>query len=235
MKGKVLVMKSKPLKSDDCSTIDYGDFQSPIKIQPDCAVEMQDLGEIILNYDRTFISIEDEGDTIKVHNDESGFAIINGRNFQLKEFHFHVGNKEEEQHESEHVIEGHCYKMELHLVHTSQVGRIAVLSVFFKIGRENSAIQTILNNLDKKNVVITTIDIDIKELLPHETVYYHYLGSLTTSGCIENVEWYVFETSIEISQEQYNIFKTHYSGNVREIQNLNGRKILKKKIKLFPK
>ncbi|KAB2429188.1 carbonic anhydrase family protein [Bacillus thuringiensis] len=58
----------------------------------------------------------------------------NGRKFQLSEFHFHVGDKDKEQNESEHVLVGHCYKMELHLVHKSQVGRIAVLSVFFKLG-----------------------------------------------------------------------------------------------------
>ncbi|MBG0967248.1 carbonic anhydrase family protein [Bacillus sp. SRB1LM] len=235
MKGKVLVMKSKPLKFDNYSTIDCGEFQSPIEIQPNCAIEMQDQGEILLNYDRTFISIDDKEDTIKVHNDASGFAIINGRKFQLSEFHFHVGDKDKEQNESEHVLVGQCYKMELHLVHKSQVGRIAVLSVFFKIGCANSAIQTILDNINKKRGVTNTIDIDIKQLLPHETIYYHYLGSLTTNGFIENVEWYVFEEPIEMSQEQYNIFKTRYSGNVRCIQNLNGRKILKKKIKLFTK
>nr|MCX3330396.1 hypothetical protein [Bacillus pacificus] len=40
----IRLMKSKPLKFDNCSTIDCGDFQSPIEIQPNCAIEMQEVG-----------------------------------------------------------------------------------------------------------------------------------------------------------------------------------------------
>lgn len=221
----MLDMKSKSLISNDCSAIEYGKFQSPINIKPDCAIEMHDQGEIKLNYDSTFISIEDNGKLIKVKNDDSGSAIINGRNFQLEEFHFHTG--------SEHAIDCHYYKMELHLVNKSQVGRIAVIGVLFEIGRENSALQTILDNINKKELVTDAIEIDIQQLIPRETTYYHYLGSLTTSGCVENVEWYVFENPIEMSKEQLNIFETRYLCNTRGIQDLNGRTILKKKINLF--
>ncbi|KAA0794839.1 carbonic anhydrase family protein [Bacillus sp. BPN334] len=223
-------MKSKSTKFSICNS---GNFQSPICIEPDYAMEMEDKGDIILNYDSTFLSINDNDNEkkLKICNDGSGYAIINGREFQLKEFHFHVGQENENEGGNEHVIKGQSYKMELHLVHRSQVDRIAAFSIFFKIGCENAALQTILELINKK--VTSPIDIDIKQLIPSETVYYHYLGSLTTGNCEENVEWYVFETSIEMSQEQLNIFKEHYHYSVRKPQKLNERKVLKKKVKLL--
>lgn len=225
-----LAMKS---QSSEASICNSGEFQSPICIQPDCAMEMEDKGDIILNYDRTFLSINHNDKKLKICNDESGYAIINGRKFQLEEFHFHVGGKKEDENGSEHVIKGHCYKMELHLVHRSQVERIAAFSIFFEIGYENAALQTILELINKKDISTSSIDIDIKQLIPSETVYYHYLGSLTTGKCEENVEWYVFETPIEMSQEQLDIFKEYYHYSVRETQEMYGRKVLKKKVKLY--
>ncbi|CAD5897516.1 Carbonic anhydrase (fragment) [Carnobacterium maltaromaticum] len=57
--------------------------------------------------------------------------------------------------------------------------------------------------------------ITTSQLFPVDLSYYHYLGSLTTPPLIENVEWYVMEYPVEVSQEQLKIFNTYYKDNNR--------------------
>ncbi|WP_180229439.1 carbonic anhydrase family protein [Bacillus wiedmannii] len=216
-------MTIKPCISNETPTIQCGNFQSPVNIETNYIDNMCDPGEMQLNYDNSFVSIENTGHTIKIYNDESGNAIINGRGFRLEEFHFHTP--------SEHVVNGHRYSMELHLVHQSQVGRLAALSVFFELGCENPSFQVILDNLNKQKNLVSGIEINIDKLIPNRKTYYHYLGSLTTDPFIENVEWYVFSNPIEISLEQLENFKEYHPCNARELFDLNGRKILKKEYK----
>ncbi|TYR80018.1 carbonic anhydrase family protein [Priestia megaterium] len=202
--------------------IEYGHFQSPIDILSDEAVPMDDDGTINLNYNDSFVSVEDNGHTIEVKDDD-GTALINGRKFSLAQFHFHAS--------SEHTVDRENYEMELHFVNKSQSGRIAVIGVFLTAGAENPAFQTILNNIKKgKEAPLTeTTKIDVKQLVPQEKSYYHYLGSLTTPPYTENVEWYVMRNPVEVSRAQIDKFRTHYPDNHREVQSLDDRTILEKK------
>ena len=59
--------------------------------------------------------------------------------------------------------------------------------------------------------------------------YYRYPGSLTTSPYTEGVEWVVVQKARQASAAQIKEFfaKVHNEENSREIQALNGRKVLK--------
>lgn len=203
------------------NNIESGKFQSPINIVSNSTEPMEDTGALELNYNNSFVSIEDNGHTIEV-KDQDGIATINGRQFLLAQFHFHAP--------SEHTVDGKRYEMELHLVNKSSSGRLAVLGVFFTIGSENNAFQTILDQIKagEKVVLPSTTTINIQQLLPQEKGYYHYLGSLTTAPYTENVEWYVLRQPIEISQDQLKVFQKYYSDNYREVQPLYDRVILEK-------
>ncbi|MBF8808528.1 MAG: carbonic anhydrase family protein [Enterococcus lacertideformus] len=48
---------------------------------------------------------------------------MNGRHFELKQYHFHA--------ESEYKIDGKHYPIEVHFVNMSQSGRIAIIEIFF--------------------------------------------------------------------------------------------------------
>ncbi|MGC6770239.1 carbonic anhydrase [Enterococcus sp. LJL128] len=189
-------------------------MQSPIDI-PTSEVENMspDLGTIVLDYGIEITNAENNGHSIQI--EDGGKAEINGRNFELTQFHFHA--------ESEHTIDGKHYPMEVHFVNKAQDGRLAVIGVFFKEGAENKGFQEVLDNVNNGKTEPIT---DLNEMLPENKSYYHYLGSLTTPPLSENVEWYVMKNSVEVSKEQIKSFKKLYAHNNREIQPLNDRAII---------
>ena len=191
-----------------------GKMQSPINIDSK-KVEMMtpDKGEMTLNFSKAITKAEDNGHSIQLT--DSGQATINGRQFNLTQFHFHA--------ESEHTVDDKHYPLEAHFVNQSQDGRIAVIGVFFKAGRENLGFEEVLADVTNKKIDAIT---DIDKMIPENKSFYHYLGSLTTPPLSENVEWYIMKDPMEISQAQIAAFKQLYSHNNREIQPLNGRKIL---------
>lgn len=194
-----------------------GKMQSPIDIVTKNAEKMtEDSGTISLDYGKDIKGVENNGHSIQVS--DGGKAQINGRNFELTQFHFHA--------ESEHTVDGKHYPVEAHFVNTSQDGRVAVIGVFFKEGSENKGFQEVLDDVkNEKSDPITDLD----TMIPQNKSYYHYLGSLTTPPLNENVEWYVMKEPVEVSTKQIEDFKKLYSHNNREIQPLNDRVIVEHK------
>ncbi|MFV0482023.1 MAG: carbonic anhydrase [Campylobacteraceae bacterium] len=194
-----------------------GDHQSPINIETNKTSVMEDRGRLFLDYPDVATYDQDNGHSIEVGH--SGDSIINGRKFHLAQFHFHAP--------SEHTVNGKNYPVEVHFVNKAQDGRIAVIGVFMKEGKENKGFNDVLNQISKvKDVEKKEILIDVDALLPKNLSYYHYLGSLTTPPLIENVEWYVLQNPIEVSKEQIEKFKKYYDGNNRNIQPLGDRSVL---------
>lgn len=191
-----------------------GKMQSPIDIVTSKAEAMSpDAGTITLDYGKDITKAENNGHSIQIT--DGGTSVINGRNFELSQFHFHA--------ESEHTVDGKHYPMEAHFVNTSQDGRIAVIGVFFKEGAENKGFQEVLDDVNNEKTDPIT---DLDEMIPANRSYYHYLGSLTTPPLNENVEWYVMKEPVEVSSEQIESFKKLYSHNNREVQPLNDRVIV---------
>ena len=60
-------------------------------------------------------------------------------------------------------------------------------------------------------------------LLPHDTAYYTYMGSLTAPPCTEGVTWFVLRTPMDILVEEISAFAALYPHDVRPPQPLNGR------------
>ena len=197
-------------------TFQSGNMQSPININPLETAPMLDEGSIELNYDNQILYIEDTGRSIQVG--ATGVAKINGRLFNLEQFHFHLN--------SEHTLDEVYYPLEAHFVHEAQDGRLAVIGVLFKEGQHNENIQNLIEQINQGDEIPVPGSVNYMELIPQNKSYYHYLGSLTTPPLLENVEWYIFATSIEISKEQLAEFGKYYDSNFRTIQPLNGRSIL---------
>lgn len=190
-----------------------GDSQSPVNIVPTKTETMKDAGKLELDYNSSILDEVDNGHSIQVI--DKGKATIDGRQFELQQFHFHA--------KSEHTLDGKHFPIEAHFVHQAQDGRIAVIAVFLKAGKENPAFQTILTNLQTKE---KNKDLSLEKLLPTNQSYYHYLGSLTTPPLSENVEWYVMQHPVSVSSAQIKEFKKYYNSNNRKTQPLHGRKIL---------
>ncbi|MFJ7754437.1 carbonic anhydrase [Peribacillus muralis] len=197
--------------------LESGDTQSPIDIETTKTQEMKDNGAIELNYNNAVLVAEDNGHSIQL--DVTGTAKINGRLFDLTQFHIHAP--------SEHKLDGRHYPIEVHFVNKAQDGRIAVIGVFFKEGAENHGFKKVIDSIKKGDKNTSVGDINIATMLPANKSYYHYLGSLTTPPLSENVEWYIMKKPVEVSKPQIETFQSYYHSNNRDIQPLNKRLILK--------
>lgn len=192
-----------------------GDSQSPINIEPSNAKPMIDKGDIVFAYHAGMGAVANNTHSIVAK--ASGISTINGRIFQLQQFHFHIV--------SEHTIQNKHTAMEVHFVHQAQDGRIAVLAFFLEAGTENEAFEDVLAKLRNQDTSPSP-GTDIMKLVPKTQKYYHYLGSLTTPPLSENVEWYVFDEPVSIGEKQLAEFRHYFTDNNRDIQPLDGRVVL---------
>ncbi|WP_019864413.1 carbonic anhydrase [Methylovulum miyakonense] len=195
-----------------------GQKQSPVDISAP-SVNL-DINRINLVYSAVPLSISNNGHTIKVNmpivaNPNASF--VGREKYQLLQFHFHAP--------SEHTISGVSYPLEVHFVHSAPSGRLAVVGVFFKVGKENLEFQKILDNapLVVGEFKSDSEVIDPYNLLPSSRLFYTYAGSLTTPPCTEGVDWYVLRRPITVSKAQIAQFEALYSGNARAVEQLNGR------------
>ena len=149
---------------------------------------------------------------------EGSFLIAGGRRYQLTQFHFHRP--------SEEYIQGKPYDMVVHFMHQSSDGKVAGVAILLKAGSANATIQRIWEHMPKtqgKEEEIRGVEIDPAGLLPNDTAYYTYMGSLTAPPCTEGVAWFVLKTPVEISPQQIDAFAELYPHDVRPLQPLNGR------------
>lgn len=143
-----------------------------------------------------------------------------GQDYNLKQFHFHTP--------SEHHLNGKTFPMEVHFVHSDADGQFAVVGVFVQQGQTNATLQQLLLKapLQKgESVADQNTVLDLTALMPKEKHFYHYMGSLTTPPCSEQVNWLVLNTPIEASAEQLKQLNQLVGENARPVQQLNARNI----------
>src|SRR5258707_7472124 len=117
-----------------CAT---GHAQSPIDLTK---AQKLDLVDIKFNYKPSKLNIFNNGHTIQVNYDAGSSIIYNEIEYKLIQFHFH--------HPSEHTIDGKVFALELHFVHQSATGDLAVVGVMIeKVDKDNPDYATIFDNL----------------------------------------------------------------------------------------
>ena len=195
-----------------------GTAQSPIDISKPTKKAITNLA---FNYSESEAGVFNNGHTVEVEplNNPVEKLKVNGVVYSLLQIHFHAP--------SEHEMNGMHYPVELHFVHKTGGGKIAVVGVFVKAGATNEAWAPFVDKITSATAVAeeTPITLDWAKLLPSNTQTVRYDGSLTTPGCSEGVKWNVYTHPITMSQAQINQFLEAYSGNNRPVQPLNGRKV----------
>ena len=185
-------------------------------------------------YPATDVNIHHNGHTIEVAYPEGSGIQIDGTDYQLRQFHFHAP--------SEHTVAGKPFDMEMHLVHKSEEGNLAVVGLLIESGRHHPAFDPIWASLpstplETQRIENVIVDLDLLlMLLPNGQILdeavrtfpstYRYNGSLTTPPCSEGVKWIVLTTPVEMSESQIAAFKAIIHGNNRPVQPLNGRELL---------
>ena len=198
------------------ATCASGSRQSPIDIRSGVKV---DLEPIQFDYRPSAFGVIDNGHTIQVNVGGGNAIEVQGRRYDLVQFHFHRPSEER--------INGRQFDMVAHLVHKDPEGRLAVVAVLLDRGTAQPLIQTVWNNLplEKGAEVSVRGDIDMTQLLPADRRYYTYMGSLTTPPCSEGVLWLVLQSPVPIAQEQIGVFTKLYPMNARPVQQASGRLI----------
>ena len=198
------------------ATCASGSRQSPIDIRSGVKV---DLEPIQFDYRPTGFSVIDNGHTIQVNLGGGNSIEVQGRRFELLQFHFHRPSEER--------VNGRQFDMVVHLVHKDPQGKLAVVAVLLDRGSAQPLVQTVWNNLPLERGVEQPVrtELDMNHLLPADRRYFTYMGSLTTPPCSEGVLWLVLQQPMPVATEQVNVFSRLYPMNARPIQQASGRLI----------
>jgi len=202
-----------------------GVAQTPVNITPE-ALEFTDLPDLDFDYPITELEVEHNGHTIEAIVPAGEATLtIGGTVYDLLQFHFHT--------ESEHNVLGSALPIEMHLVHRSASGALAVVGVFIVQGSKHKELDKIFSSLPQnEGDQFAVEDFRLSRILPRNDETFRYSGSLTTPGCSEGVNWNVMAQPIAMSRNQINAFQAIFSGeefpngNRRPVQPLNGRTLL---------
>ena len=203
--------------AEEFSTCKTGKLQSPFNITADITASLPYLG---LNYRSVPMKIINNGHTIQADQTGGGQLVVDGKTYNLLQFHFHSG--------SEYSIDGKSYPLEVHLVHASDEGALAVVGVMFEEGAPNSELNKIWDNMpsSKGENIVSGKTVNVNKLLPTSKKYYRFMGSLTTPPCTEGVNWHMMSKPITASKEQIAAFKAIFPMNARPLQDENNRLVV---------
>jgi carbonic anhydrase len=197
-----------------------GHEQSPIDIRG--AKLNKTLQPIEFHYMAGPVTLENTGHTVVVHVDPGSYIVAGGVRYDLVQFHFH--------HPGEEAVKGKIPDMDIHLVHKSADGKLAVIAVRLIESittPPNALLATLFPHLPTK-VGETEKVADMVNpggFLPADRGYWTYEGSLTAPPCTEGVRWFIFEQDMTISRDQLRAFGALYKINSRELQDAHGRRI----------
>ena len=193
--------------------------QSPVDIRR--AHLDRSLKPIEFHYIAGSVTIENTGHTVEVRVNPGSYIVADGVRYDLVQIHFH--------HPSEHTVNGDLSDMEIHLVHRSAEGKLAVLAVLFSENADfaNATLATLWAHMPTQPGQAEKVSdmVNPGGLIPRDRGYWTYTGSLTAPPCTEGVRWFVFEQAISISRSQYDAFARLYKNNSRPTQDLHGRRI----------
>lgn len=195
--------------AQEFGTCGAGKEQSPIDIKANLAIKAN-LGALKLDWKDTPVEILNNGHTIQANYAPGSTFTLKGKAYKLVQFHFHSP--------SEHLENGKGYAMEVHMVHKSDDGDLAVVGVLLKQGAENATIKKLWSELPKEEnekKTVAALTINAKGFLPKRTSYWHYEGSLTTPPCSETVNWFVMKDAVTVSEDQIKTFTTLFPNNAR--------------------
>jgi carbonic anhydrase len=194
-----------------CST---GTSQSPIDISSSATTSE---GGITFNYQPTSLqSVVNNGHTIQVNYDEGSTIAVGDTTYNLDRFHA----------PSEHTQDSTPVSMEMHLVHKTADGQLAVIGLMMDTGEANVLLAQVWAEMPAEEGTVSAVgEVDVADVLPSASPYYAYSGSLTTPACSEGVSWFVMNERSSVSQEQVDQFASVIGANARPVQPLNDRTI----------
>jgi carbonic anhydrase len=188
--------------------------QSPINIEAKSAKKTA-LAPLEFSYPAGSAEVVNNGHTVQVNLPAGGTLTTGDGVANLLQFHFHTPSEEK--------INGASFPMVAHFVHKSADGKLSVVAVLFKEGKENAPLAPVFAALPAEGKPVSLASFDPAAVLPAKRGYYKFTGSLTTPPCSDGVRWQVLKQPVELSKGQIAAFRRLYKMNARPVQPLNGR------------
>lgn len=196
-----------------------GKNQSPIDLANFTEANLKPLK---LNYKAAASDVLNNGHTVQVNYAPGSTLVVDGREFELKQFHFHAP--------SENTLNGKHFPLEGHLVHADKDGNLAVVAVMFSEGKANPVLTKLWEQMPAKPGDKNTLPagLSVAGLLPVSRDHYSFNGSLTTPPCSEGVRWLVIKQPATASKAQVERFSSTLGiENNRPVQPTNARAVLR--------
>ena len=199
-----------------------GKNQSPVNIDTTNATNID---QDALEFDYSMLipdKIKNNGHTIQIDMGMGNTVKIDGKTFELKQFHFHSP--------SENTVNGKSFPFEAHFVHANKEGELLVVAMLFVPGNADNTLTELWKSMPQKagdenrlgSSVLKSLETEMKA-----TNYYRFNGSLTTPPCSEGVRWFVMKAPMTIAKEQVKAFEDVMGhANNRPVQKTNARLIL---------
>lgn len=193
-----------------------GQLQSPIDLtNPSLQAAV---GDLLLDYVVPSAQLANTGHTLQVNFPGGNLLHVGQTTYELQQFHVHTP--------SEHLVNGSPAQAELHLVHKSSDGQLAVVAVLLQQGVPNDPLARMLDSAPGKQMMGSTAQpIAPVDLIPAGSGYYTYMGSLTTPPCTEGVLWLVLDKTGKVDTAQVAQFQSLFGANARPTQTRDGRPI----------
>jgi carbonic anhydrase len=196
-----------------------GHEQSPLDIRG--ARLNKGLQPIEFHYIGGPIRLENDGHGIVARVEPGSYIVTGGVRYELVEFEFH--------HPGEQTVKAKLNDMDVHLLHKSADGKMAVVVVRLheEMDMPNAVLASLWPSLPKKAGETATVTemVSAGGLLPADRGYWTYMGSLSKPPCTEGVRWFVFEQELTLSRQQLRAFVALYRVNSRKTQEGHGRRI----------
>ena len=199
-----------------------GKIQSPINLNDTQAINTLGLPSLDIAYREVPLRVIHSSNGFEGRYPLGSYIRLGAERFELTHYQLRTP--------SEHHLEGFAYPAEIQIYHRDGQGRQVVLSMIVSEGKPNPQLQTLLNHVPEEKdrlKVFEEVMFNPARLLPNDTRFYRYVGSLTTPPCTEGVIWLVFKKPIEASIGQLVALNELLGENSRPLQALNGRLPLK--------
>jgi len=208
-----------------------GVYQSPVDIKTTEVTYNPMLGTLHRDYTAANFTLVDNIFNIALRCEDAGGTVrIDGVKYKLKNIHWHSP--------SEHTINGERFAVEQHMVHVSDDGNISVVAILYRLGRPDPFLMQLQEKLSELYVEACKAEkgapfpagvVSLWPLRYYGSMYYRYVGSLTTPPCTENIIWNILgrvrETTIEQAAALIAPLEQDYRRNNRPTQPLNGRTV----------